>query len=107
MIEPMKQESNNKNARFVTEGYEPAGYQIKPGCPAPDIVVIVVIKDLIHLYFCAVRGMGCLSQSKLATVRTALSCAERFFGGFEEALHIYATIDPSNDLKGPIALVTF
>jgi hypothetical protein len=49
----------------MTEGYEPAGYPINPGCPAPDIVVI---KDLIHLYVCTVRGTGCPSQNELATV---------------------------------------
>lgn len=67
---------------MTEEGYEPAGYQIKPSCPALDFVVI---KDFIRSYVRTVRGMGRLSQNKLATVRTALSCAERFFGGFEEA----------------------
>jgi hypothetical protein len=66
----------------IEEEYEPSGYQIKPGCPAPNIVVI---KDFIRSYVRTVKGTGRLSQNKTATVRTALSCAERFFGGFEEA----------------------
>ncbi|EYE91456.1 uncharacterized protein EURHEDRAFT_403476 [Aspergillus ruber CBS 135680] len=36
--------------KFVTEeGCKPAGYQIKPGCPAPDIVII---KDFLRSYVC-------------------------------------------------------
>lgn len=46
---------------------------------------IVIIKDFIRSYVRTVRGMWCLSQNRLATVRTTLSCAERFFGSFEEA----------------------
>lgn len=73
----------NSLHRFLTEeNYEPAGYQLKPGCPAPDIVII---KDFLRSYVCTVKGSGRLSKDKLATVRTTLACAERFFGGFEEA----------------------
>ncbi|RJE17657.1 hypothetical protein PHISCL_10007 [Aspergillus sclerotialis] len=62
--------------------YEKTGYELKRGCPAPDHVVI---KDFIRFYVRSVRGSGRLSDTKLPTVRTTLACAERFFGGFEEA----------------------
>jgi hypothetical protein len=62
--------------------YEKTGYELKRGCPAPDHVVI---KDFIRFYVRSVQGDGRLSDTKLPTVRTTLACAERFFGGFEEA----------------------
>lgn len=67
---------------MIEEGYESPGYQIKPGCLAPSIVVI---KDFIRSYVRTVKGTGRLSQKKTATVRTATAYAEQFFGGFEEA----------------------
>jgi hypothetical protein len=62
--------------------YEKDGYEIKPGCPAPDVAVV---KDCIRCYIKSVEGRGRLSDRKVATVRTALAWAERFFGGFEKA----------------------
>lgn len=75
--------------------YEQADYKLKRGCPAPDLVVI---KDFIRFYVRSVQGDGRLSDTKLPTVRTTLACAERFFGGFEEATGSTITKDDREEV---------
>lgn len=60
------------NVRFlVGDGLKPPGYEIKEGCPAPDIVLI---KQFIRWYIRSTEGVGRLSEKKRGTVQTTVAC---------------------------------
>ncbi|KAK1141018.1 hypothetical protein N8T08_009675 [Aspergillus melleus] len=67
---------------LVEENYEPSGYVLKIGVPAPDIVCV---KDFIRWYIDSAKDQGRLSANKKPTVRSTCAFAERFICGFEEA----------------------